>query len=110
MPAGRRHFALQRGKSAVVVEEEGCICICILYFVFFISNFAFCICLMDFVFCIYCCAEGKVCSGSGEAGHWDDGAGSVFVFVVGILYSLFGILSLCISYFSLIGEVCSSGG
>ena len=57
-----------------------------------------------------CCAEGKVCSGSGEAGHWDDGAGSVFVFVVGILYSLFGILSLCISYFSLIGEVCSSGG
>ena len=104
MPAGRRHFAVQKGKSALVLVEEGCICICILYFVFFILNFVFGICLVDFKFCIYCCAEGNVCSGAGGGGHWDDGAGSVFVFFVGILYSVFRILSICILYLLLLWE------
>ena len=36
-----------------------------------------------------CSAEGKVCRDGHGGGHWDDGAGSVFVFVVGMLYSAF---------------------
>ena len=65
MPAGRGHFAVQKGKSAVVVVEEAIgmmvqgvylyllLVYCILYIEF---------CL--FVFCIYYCC-GKICSSGG---------------------------------------------
>ena len=65
VPAGRGHFAVQKGKSAEVVVEQAIgmmvqgvylyllLVYCILY-----SKF----CL--FVFCIYCCC-GKVCSSGG---------------------------------------------
>ena len=63
MPGGRRHFAVQKGKSAVVVVVEqaiGMVVYLYLLLVYCILYLEFCL----FVFCTYCCC-GKVCSSGG---------------------------------------------